>query len=88
MTTSQENFVDAVKQRFGWDEQFQQALDYATESRHSDKDRPHSIDVARRVIDMGSDRDTVIATLLTEPGLRATSMLCGLSLSLCLDSVA
>ncbi|UCH41957.1 MAG: bifunctional (p)ppGpp synthetase/guanosine-3',5'-bis(diphosphate) 3'-pyrophosphohydrolase [Gammaproteobacteria bacterium] len=38
--------------------------------KQADKSIPHCIDVARRVLEMGSDRDAVIATLLSDPGLR------------------
>ena len=63
-------FIDAISHQIGWDEQLDSALDHAAKSKHSDKSRPRSIDVARRVAEMGSDRDTVIATLLSDPGLR------------------
>ena len=63
-------FVTAVTRQFGWDDQFASALDYASSSAQLDKSRPRSIDVARRVLEMGSDRDTVIATLLSDPELR------------------
>jgi GTP pyrophosphokinase len=69
-STLDKPFVTAVTQQFGWDDQFARALDYASSSTQLDKSRPRSIDVARRVLGMGSDSDTVIATLLSDPELR------------------
>ncbi len=66
----QQEFVSTVKQYLDWDEQLGQALDLAATTAPADKSLPHSIDVARRVAEMGSDRDTVVAALLSEPGLR------------------
>ncbi len=62
-------FVAIVTRKFGWDEQLASAFEYALGAEHQDKSRPRSIDVANRVVDMGSDRDAVIATLLSDPGL-------------------
>ena len=69
-STTDTPFVTAVTRQLGWDDQFANALDYASSSAQLDKSRPRSIDVARRVLEMGSDRDTVIATLLSDPELR------------------
>ncbi len=66
----QQEFVSTVKQHLDWDEQLGQALDLAATTTPADKSLPHSIDVARRVAEMGSDRDTVVAALLSAPGLR------------------
>ncbi len=63
-------FVTEVTQSLGWDEQFASALEYASGAVHSDKSRPRSVDVARRVLELGNDREAVIATLLSDPGLR------------------
>jgi len=65
-----QQFVDAATRQFGWDEQLARAYDYARDSGHRDKQRPRGIDVARRVMALGLDRDAVIATLLSDPGLR------------------
>ncbi len=62
--------IDTVTRQIGWDEALARAYDYAAGVGHSDKRRPRSIDVARRVCELGSDRDAVIATLLSDPGLR------------------
>ena len=68
-TSSKQDFIAAVTERFGWNDQFAGALDYASRAEQDDKRRPRSVDVARRVLEMGSDSDTVIATLLSDPGL-------------------
>jgi GTP pyrophosphokinase len=65
-----QNLIDTLSRQIGWDEQLARAYDYAAGVGHVDKRRPRSIDVARRVCELGSDRDAVIATLLSDPGLR------------------
>jgi GTP pyrophosphokinase len=65
-----QQFIDTATGKFGADEQFLRAVDYAISVGHSDKRRPRSIDVANRVLELGMDRDAVIATLLSDPGLR------------------
>ncbi len=62
--------VDLISQAIPWDEDFDRALDYALGLVHADKSQPCSIDVARRVLELGTDKSTVIATLLTDPSLR------------------
>jgi len=69
-TTTDNPFIAAVSKQFGWDDRFASALDYASSSVQLDKSQPCSVDVARRVLEMGSDSDTVMATLLSDPGLR------------------
>jgi len=67
---AEQQFVDTATRQFGWDEQFARAFEYARDMGHRDKKRPRGIDVARRVMALGLDRDAVIATLLSDPGLR------------------
>ena len=69
-SAQEQGFIDAATAKFGWDEQFARAFDYAISTGHSDKRRPRSITVANRVIELGMDREAVIATLLSDPGLR------------------
>ena len=59
----------AIKQQMDWDEQIESALEIAATAPPV-KGLPGSIEVAQRVLDLGSDRDTIIATLLSDPGLR------------------
>ena len=61
--------VAELERHFGADEAISRALEYAEAVKQPDKSRPHSIDVAARVIELGSDRDTVVATLLSGPVL-------------------
>ncbi len=56
--------------RIGWDEQLERACEYAAAAPVIDKSVPRSIDVARRVLEMGNDREAVIATLLSDPSIR------------------
>ena len=69
-TASDKKFVAAVTSQIGWDEELARALDYASGAKHQVKSLPRSIDVARRVLDLGNDREAVIATLLSDPALR------------------
>jgi len=69
-TVSDKPFIAAVTSQLGWDEQLAKALEYASAAKHQNKSLPRSIDVARRVLDLGNDRDAVIATLLSDPALR------------------
>ena len=69
-SASDKQFVAAVTSQIGWDQELGRAMDYATGVRHENKSLPRSIDVARRVLELGNDRDAVIATLLSDPALR------------------
>jgi len=69
-TDAQNPFIAEATSRIGWDEQFAAALEHAVGLVHSDKSRPYSVDVAMRVLEMGSDREAVIAALLSDPELR------------------
>ena len=69
-SVTDKQFVATVTSQLGWNDQFASALDYAAAADQPDNGRPRSVDVARRVLEMGSDSDTVIATLLSDPGLR------------------
>ncbi len=63
-------FISQLEQKIGRDDQIVSAIEYATRLPHTDKSIPRSIDVAARVLEMGSDRDTIIAALLSDPELR------------------
>ena len=69
-TASDKKFIAAVTRQIGWDEELAKALDYASGAKHQNKSLPRSIDVAERVLDLGNDREAVIATLLSDPALR------------------
>ena len=65
-----QTLVDQIGQSIAWDMDLDRALDYALGLVHEDKSQPCSTDVVRRVLELGTDKTTVIATLLTDPGLR------------------
>jgi GTP pyrophosphokinase len=69
-STADKQFVAAVTSQIGWDQELGRAMDYASGVKHEIKSLPRSIDVARRVLELGNDRDAVIATLLSDPALR------------------
>jgi len=70
MTTERARLADSISEKIEWDENLSRALDYALEVEHLDKSRPRSVDVARRVLEMGTDRSTLMAALLSDPELR------------------
>jgi GTP pyrophosphokinase len=63
-------FKDEATRRIGWDQQLEAAFEHAAGAVHSDKGKPNGIDVALRVLELGSDREAVVATLLSDPDLR------------------
>ena len=67
--TANRKLVKAIKQRMDWDEALDAAFEMAA-AAPAVKNLPRSIDVAQRVFELGSDRDTIVATLLSDPGLR------------------
>ena len=69
-TNEKQQLVDLISETMAWDEDFDRALDYALAQVHQDKSQPCSTDVVRRVLELGTDKQTVIATLLTDPSLR------------------
>ena len=70
MSSEKEQLVELIGQKIDWDDDIACALNYALNLEHLDKSRPRSVDVARRVIEMGTDRSTLMATLLSDPELR------------------
>jgi GTP pyrophosphokinase len=70
MSTEREQLVKIISEKINWDDDISRALDYALSLEHVDKSRPRSVDVVKRVLEMGTDRNTLIATLLSDPDLR------------------
>ncbi len=70
MPGEREQLVEVISEKINWDDDISRALDYALNVEHTDKSRPRSVDVAKRVLEMGTDRNTLIATLLSDPELR------------------
>ena len=70
MSTEREQLVKIISEKINWDDDISRALDYALNLEHIDKSRPRSVDVVKRVLEMGTDRNTLIATLLSDPDFR------------------
>jgi len=70
MSTEREQLVKIISEKINWDDDISRALDYALNLEHVDKSRPRSVDVVKRVLEMGTDRNTLIATLLSDPEFR------------------
>jgi len=69
-STEKQMLVDLLRENLDWGDDLERALDYALSVEHTDKSQPRSIDVVRRVIELGTDRNTVIAALLSDFDLR------------------
>ncbi|MCH8104894.1 MAG: bifunctional (p)ppGpp synthetase/guanosine-3',5'-bis(diphosphate) 3'-pyrophosphohydrolase [Proteobacteria bacterium] len=65
-----QQLIDLISEKIDWNDELSRALDYALSTDHIDKSRPRSVDVVRRVLDLGTDRNTLIATFLSDPDLR------------------
>ncbi|MCZ6469842.1 MAG: bifunctional (p)ppGpp synthetase/guanosine-3',5'-bis(diphosphate) 3'-pyrophosphohydrolase [Gammaproteobacteria bacterium] len=72
MTNERDQLVESISARINWDDDLARALDYALDVEPVDKSRPRSVDVAKRVLEMGTDRNTLIATLLSDPELQGS----------------
>jgi GTP pyrophosphokinase len=70
MSTEKEQLIEIISEKVNWDDDISRALDYALNLEHVDKSSPRSVDVVKRVLEMGTDRNTLIATLLSDPDLR------------------
>ena len=70
MTYERDQLVESISEKINWDDDLERALDYALDAGQVDKSRPRSVDVARRVLEMGTDRNTLVATLLSDPDLQ------------------
>lgn len=64
---SKQNLINLISTKIAWDDDIALAFEYASNIIHQDKSLPRSIDVALRILDMGSDKNTVVATLLSDP---------------------
>jgi len=53
MPTKREQLVKVISEKINWDDNISRALDYALNVEHTDKSRPRSIDVVKRVLEMG-----------------------------------
>ncbi|MFT5658496.1 MAG: GTP pyrophosphokinase [Gammaproteobacteria bacterium] len=66
-----QGLINLMSKKIAWDADIDCALNHAIEIDHQDKSLPHSTDVVLRVLEMGCDKNVVIATLLSDPQLSA-----------------
>ena len=66
-TNPKQNLINLISKKIKWDGDIACAFDYAINIDHLNKSLPRSLDVVLRVLEMGSDKNTVIATLLSDP---------------------
>lgn len=74
MTPSTEHTIDYYRQalsaKMDWDEDLEQALELAFNAKKPEKCRPRAIDTVLRLVEFGVDKNTVIATLVSDMGLK------------------
>jgi GTP pyrophosphokinase len=72
MTSNSEfdSLKQAISERVGWDDELQQALELAWNAEKPHKCKPRAVDAVARLVDFEVDRDTVLATLLSDKGLQ------------------
>ena len=72
MTIEQDydSLKQAISQRVGWDDALQQALELACNAEPPHKCKPRAVDAVARLVDFEVDRETVLATLLSDKGLQ------------------
>ena len=68
--SEKQSLIDLISDSISWDDDLNRALEYALGLVNDDKSQPSSIDVVRRVLELRTDKNTVIATLLCDPSLR------------------
>lgn len=66
-TEIKQHLINLMSKKIAWDDDIGCAFDYAININHPDKSLPRSINVVLRVLEMDSDKNTVIATLLSDP---------------------
>lgn len=66
---SRQNLIDLISKKITWDDDIDRALQYAVNIDRQNKSLPRSTDVVLRVLEMGCDKNAVIATLLSDPQL-------------------
>lgn len=67
-----DQYREQLSQKLDWDEQLEAALELAYNAPKPDKCRPRALDAASRLVEFQVDRDTILATLLTDMGLQKT----------------
>jgi GTP pyrophosphokinase len=66
-----DDFRRQLSARISLDEQLEHALELAWNAPKSDKCKPRAVDAMQRLLEFDVDRDTVLATLLSDRGLYA-----------------
>jgi GTP pyrophosphokinase len=69
---SRKDLEASISDQFESDALISRALDIVGEITEPDKTRAGSMDVVSRLLELSVDRDTIIATLLSDPGLRGS----------------
>ena len=68
--TTIDQYREQLSRKLDWDEQLESALELAYNAPKPDKCRPRALDAALRLVEFQVDRDTILATLLTDMGLQ------------------
>lgn len=70
--TTINQYREKLSQKLTWDDQLESALELAFNAQKPDKCRPRALDAVQRLVEFEVDRDTILATLLTDMGLQKT----------------
>ncbi len=65
-----EFYRQTISRKMQWDDDLQQALELAFNAESVDKCRPRALDAIERLMEFEVDKDTVLATLVTDRGLQ------------------
>jgi GTP pyrophosphokinase len=63
-------YRDALTRKFDWDDDFEQALQLAYHAKKPEKCRPRALDALLRLLDFEVDKNTILATLVSDMGLK------------------
>ena len=74
MNQTSEKTIDdyrlAIASKIAWDDDLQQALELAWNAKKPEKCRPRALDAVMRLIDFEVDKNTILATLVSDMGLK------------------
>ena len=65
-------YKQAIASRVEWGDDLQQALEMAYSAKKPNKCRPRALDAVVRLIEFEVDRNTILATLVSDMGLEDT----------------
>ncbi len=65
-----EFYREQISAKISWDDDLEQALELAYHARKPEKCRPRALDAVLRLIEFDVDKHTIVATLVSDMGLK------------------